>query len=168
MKIKLLCALGAGLALAAVLLVVPTMRCVSISSRKNPTERILSRRALGGFCISYTHSVNKGRVHDYYTVDAARGLLILDKTVFVSYGAGISEAAETAGAAFAVTSDGYAITNVNRQLETLIMAVGVIAEHSVSVGSKELLLRTVFAPQTSIVFEVKTVPVLPYLVARHL
>ncbi|MBD5428646.1 MAG: DUF1850 domain-containing protein [Treponema sp.] len=165
MRKRLVCAAVALFAVAAVL-TVPCVPCVSVSNRKNPAERVLSRAALGGFVISYTHSVNKGRVHDFYGTDG--GMLVLEKTAFVSYGAGIPEASETDGARFAVTDDGYVITNLNRRLERLVMAVGVIAEHTMTVGDKEILLRTLFAPQTSLLFEVKKVPLSAYLLANHI
>ncbi|MDE7391358.1 MAG: DUF1850 domain-containing protein, partial [Treponemataceae bacterium] len=82
MRKRLVCAAVALFAVAAVL-TVPCVPCVSVSNRKNPAERVLSRAALGGFVISYTHSVNKGRVHDFYGTDG--GVLVLEKTAFVSY-----------------------------------------------------------------------------------
>lgn len=165
MRKRIVCAAVVLFAVAAVL-TVPCLRCVSVSNRKNPGERVLSHTALGGFVISYTHSVNKGRVHDFYDIDG--GMLVLEKTAFVSYGAGIPEASETDGARFAVTDDGYVITNLNRRLERLVMAVGVIAEHTMTVGDKDVLLRTLFAPQTSLSIEVKKVPLSAYLLAKHI
>lgn len=162
--------MAAFILFAVAVLTVPAVRCVSVSNRKIPDERVLSIAALKGFVISYTHSVNKGRVHDYYTCDG--GMLVLGKTVFVSYGAGIPEASETDGAFFEVTDDGYVINNLNRRLKKLVMAVGVIAEHAISVSKngqdKEILLKTLFAPQTSLVLEIKKVPLITYLFSRHI
>lgn len=165
MKKRFVCAAAVFGAVVAVL-TVPCVRCVSVSSRKNPAERVLSRAALGGFVISYTHSVNKGRVHDFYVTDG--GMLVLEKTAFVSYGAGIPEASETDGARFVVTDDGYVIENLNRRIGRLVMAVGVVAEHSMTVGDKEVLLSTLFAPQTSFLFAIKNVPLSVYLLANHI
>ena len=101
-------------------------------------------------------------------------MLVLDKTVFVSYGAGIPEPTETDGAIFEVTDDGYVIKNLNRRLKKLVMAVGVIAEHTICVRTdadsqeNEVFLKTLFAPQTSLILEIKKVPVLAYLFARHI
>ena len=164
--------MAAVLLIAASLLSIPAVSCLSLSNRKNAFERVLSREALKGFVISYTHSVNKGRVHDYYRCDD--GMLVLQKTVFVSYGAGIPEASETDGAIFEVSDDGYVISNLNRRLEKLVMAVGVIAEHAVTLTgnadrqNNEVLLKTFFAPQTSLCIEIKKVPVLVYLFSRHI
>ena len=122
-----------------------------------------------GFVISYTHSVNKGRVHDFYRC-RADGELELYMTRFVSYGAGIPEPGETDGAKFRVTDDGFIIEDLHRLLPRLLMAVGVVAEHSVAIGSNgaigaEFFLKDFFKPQTSLMFEVKRVSLLSYLMA---
>ena len=164
------------IALALLVINLPVVRVLSISNRKNLSERIYSRSALKhGFAISYTHSVNKGRVHDFYRV-LLDGELELFMTEFVSYGAGIPEPGETAGANFRVTENGFIIENLHRVLPRLLMAVGVIAEHSVAVTesaealetdfSKEFFLKDFFKPQTSLLFEVKRVSVLKFLITR--
>ena len=144
----------------------PVVRALSISNRKNHSERIYSIRAVkDGFSVNYTHSVNKGRVHDYYRV-LDSGELELYKTCFVSYGAGIPEPYETEGAEFLVTDDGYIIENLHRKLPNLVMAVGVIAEHSVTVDGTEFFLKDFFKPQTSLVFEVKRLSLLKIVFTR--
>ena len=143
----------------------PLVRVLSISNRKNFSERIYSRDGAAGFVINYTHSVNKGRVHDFYAPSG--GDLLLYKTEFVSYGAGMPELAETEGAVFRVIDGTYEISNINRRLPSLVMAVGVIAEHSICIGSdfkseNERFLKDFFAPQTSLVFEIKRVSLAGY------
>ena len=72
----------------------PAVSVLSLSGRKNPDQVFYSAAACKeGFIISYTHSVNKGRVHDYYSFLPDR-TLELYKTQFVSYGAGIPEPEE--------------------------------------------------------------------------
>ena len=156
----------AALLVCAATLLLPAVQCVSISNRKNPSERVLSRSALSGFCISYTHSVNKGRIRDVYECDGNE--IVLVQTHFVSYGAGISEASETDGAFFEVEEDGYAIKNLDRRLKKMVMAVGVIAEHSISVGNREVFLKSLFKEQTSLVFEIKRVSLLGYIFSNHI
>ena len=144
----------------------PLVRALSISNRKNHSERIYSIKAVKeGFSVNYTHSVNKGRVHDYYRI-LKFGQLELYKTLFLSYGAGIPEPYETQGADFLVTEDGYIIENLNRRLSQLVMAVGVIAEHSVSLGQREFFLKDFFKPQTSLVFQVKRLSLLQIITKR--
>ncbi len=144
----------------------PLVRALSISNRKNHSERIYSIKAVKeGFSVNYTHSVNKGRVHDYYRI-LKSGQLELYKTLFLSYGAGIPEPYETQGADFLVTEDGYIIENLNRRLPQLVMAVGVIAEHSVTVGETEFFLKDFFKPQTSLIFEMKRLSLLQIITRR--
>lgn len=166
-------------AVLALWLNLPLIRVLSISNRKNFSERIYSRSgAENGFVISYTHSVNKGRVHDFY-LPASDGGLELFMTEFVSYGAGIPEPYETCGAEFHCTDKGYIISGLNRRLPKLVMAVGVVAEHSVSFGKNamegmtfnkqnEFFLKDFFKPQTSLVVEFKRVSILNYLITKKL
>lgn len=146
----------------------PGIWVLSISNRKNPAQRIYSDQAYNvGFCISYTHSVNKGRVHDYYICDKKTKELVMQMTHFVSYGAGMPELEETEGAVFELLENGYLMKNVNRRVPKLMMAVGVIANHTFApeyygaekIGEPlcEMPLKDYFAPQTSLILECKRV-----------
>lgn len=167
----------ARIALAVIVLAfvsnLPLVRVLSVSNFRNPSEKLYSKSAVShGFIISYTHSVNKGRVHDFYKIEK-NGSLTVYKTVFVSYGAGIPESYETQGSRFQVTEDGYEISNLARTLPRFLMAVGVVAEHSIAPGKtfsreNERFLKSYFKPQTSLVFEVKRVSILGYIFARKI
>ena len=152
----------------SLILFCPVLNVLSVSSRKLESHRFYSIDGYTkGFVISYTHSVNKGRVHDFYR-PAKDGGLELYKTEFVSYGAGIPEPEETPGAVFTVTDDGYFIENLNRYLPRLTMAVGLIANHSLAVGSdfyeqREYFLTSFFEPQTSIILEIKRISLFKYM-----
>lgn len=126
-----------------------------IQNIKNPSEKIYFDLSSfnGEFTISYTHSVNKGRVHDVYSTE--NGILTLLRTEFVSYGAGMPEIEETPNAVFQV-NDGVYTMEMNRKVgKELIMAVGVIAEHSVTVGNNEYFLKDFFKPQSRLKIGVK-------------
>ena len=119
-----------------------------------------------GFAISYTHSVNKGRVKDFYKSKGRK--LVCGRTVFVSYGAGIPEPQEIPGALFKSTDEGYEISNINRTVDKLVMAVGFVANHAVSIQDKNgncrvFFLAVFFEPQTSIVFQIKNVSIADYI-----
>lgn len=153
--------------LFAGVLFTPAISVLAISNRKNTNECYFSRAGYkNNFVISYTHSVNKGRVHDVYTKTKDKKLL-LDKTIFVSYGAGIPEPEETPGAEFKVLEDGYEISNLNRIVPKLTMAVGLVANHSITMyknkTASEYPLTDFFEPQTSIILEIKKVSLLKYI-----
>ena len=140
-----------------------TVLCISGqgAGQKGKNAVLLSRRAAReGFVISYTHSVNKGRVRDFY---ACRGkLLVLERTVFVSYGAGIPEPDESPGAVFALTDSGYEISGLERSLGELLMAVGLYARHSIAIRKEgglesELFLEDYFERQTPVLFKLRRI-----------
>lgn len=173
-KIVLIIA-AVSILLAGTFFFVPAKTVLSISNRKNPKQRFYSvEGAEYGFCISYTHSVNKGRVHDYYR-PSPDNKLILDRTIFVSYGAGIPEPEETKGAVFTVLPNGYEISGLNRTVPQLVMAVGLIAEHSIaflddedSLNLTEHFLKDYFAPQTSIILKIKRVSLFEYIKTKKI
>lgn len=141
----------------------PFVKVLSIYNRKNPSERyFIKTDSVEGFEISYTHSVNKGRVHDFYDIKSDKGL-VLNSTRFVSYGAGIPEPEETEGALFTVTEDGYIISNLQRKVPKLTMAVGIIANHGLTIDGTYYTMTDLFVPQTSIIFEKKRVSLLNYI-----
>lgn len=140
----------------------PLVKVLSIYNRKNPSERyFIKADEVDGFEISYTHSVNKGRVHDFYNTRLDKGL-VLTSTRFVSYGAGIPEPEETEGAVFTVTDYGYEISNLQRKVPKLTMAVGIIANHGLTIGNTDYVMTDLFKPQTSIIFEKKRVSLINY------
>lgn len=138
----------------------PFVKTISVGDYAGRCETVYSAAAVNGFVISYTHSVNKGRVHDFYTVE--KDGLLLDKTIFVSYGAGIPEPGETPGAIFTVKEDGYEISGLDRRMKELVMAVGVIAEHSISWGDEEHFLKDWFPAQTRLIIKQKNVNLITY------
>ncbi len=149
----------------------PFINVLSVRSRKFHPQSFYSIDGYKkGFVISYTHSVNKGRVHDFYKKTDDKKLELY-KTSFVSYGAGIPEPEETPGATFTVTNDSYVIENLNRIVPRLVMAVGLTANHSIVfdtsfvIGQKEFYFTDFFEPQTSIILEYKKVSLFSYL--RH-
>lgn len=171
---KRCCLFSAGIITVVLLflcLCIPCLKVLSISARKDSSQRYYHKTAgVKDFVISYTHSVNKGRVHDFYTWDKA-GVLTMEQTEFVSYGAGIPEPGETPGADFIVTDEGYFIKNINRSVPKLVMAVGIIANHTIRFDSAEsvgveIAFTSIFKPQTSLILEIKKVSVIEYLLHK--
>lgn len=171
-------ALAAGLsALLLALSCCPLVRVLSVRGERNDEKSsivLLSREAAReGFVISYTHSVNKGRVHDFYACEG--NALVLEKTVFASYGAGMPEAGETPGSGFSVTDSGYELAGLGRRTDELCLAVGLTARHSIALRQQggegmgqELYLEDVFAKQSAVQIRVRRVSLLYCLLARKL
>lgn len=109
-----------------------------------------AEKYINAFVISYTHSVNKGRVKDYYRVvkEGFSYILEMHKTQFFSYGAGIPE--PEGNEVFTVTDEYIEISGMERKMDSLVMAVGVIAEHSIEFNSTGYNLKTYFDPQQRI------------------
>ncbi len=149
-------------------LFIPYDRVLVIRNRKNSIEKVYSKKALQGFIISYTHSVNKGRVKDYYKIQGRK--LIVHKTEFVSYGAGMPEIQDTAKSTFRVSDKNYELC-MTRSVKKLFMAIGLIAEHSIAFTGNmenEFFLKDFFKPQTAIILEVKNISIIQKILYRKI
>lgn len=111
------------------------------------------------FIISYTHSVNRGRVRDYYIIKSK--YIILSKTRFMSYGAGIPEPEKRQK--FTETEDYIEISNINRKIDNLYLFVGTIANHKIEIDEKKIELKEIFKPQENIKIEYKILSIFEYI-----
>lgn len=111
------------------------------------------------FVISYIHSVNKGKVRDYYIIKNKN--IILSKTRFVSYGAGIPEPEYEQK--FIITNDYAEISDINKKIDDLYLFVGTIANHKIEIDESEIELKKIFKPQTSIKIEYKILSLFEYI-----
>ncbi|WP_288680591.1 DUF1850 domain-containing protein [uncultured Brachyspira sp.] len=111
------------------------------------------------FIISYTHSVNRGRVRDYYIIKSK--YIILSKTRFMSYGAGIPEPEKIQK--FTETEDYIEISDINRKIDNLYLFVGTIANHKIEIDEKKIELKEIFKPQENIKIEYKILSIFEYI-----
>lgn len=111
------------------------------------------------FIISYTHSVNRGRVRDYYIIKSK--YIILSKTRFMSYGAGIPEPEKRQK--FIETEDYIEISDINRKIDNLYLFVGTIANHRIEIDGEEIELKEIFKPQENIKIEYKILSIFEYI-----
>lgn len=151
--------------LIIMLLFFPYLRVLSISSRTDNSNKLYSRLALKGFDISYTHSVNRGRIVDHYLC-LKNGMLDLDTTKFVSYGAGVMEPGDIVGTEFSITEDGFLIKGINRHIKELNMIVGLITDHRIIVDGKELCLKDEFGVQNCVTLKVKHTALITYFLQK--
>lgn len=111
------------------------------------------------FIISYTHSVNRGRVRDYYIIKSK--YIILSKTRFMSYGAGIPEPEKRQK--FRETEDYIEISDINRKIDNLYLFVGTIANHKIEIDEKKIELKEIFKPQENVKIEYKILSIFEYI-----
>ena len=111
------------------------------------------------FVILYTHSVNKGLVRDYYIIKSK--YIILSKTRFMSYGAGIPEPEKRQK--FRETEDYIEISDINRKIDNLYLFVGTIANHKIEIDEKKIELKEIFKPQENIKIEYKILSIFEYI-----
>ncbi|MDE5776834.1 MAG: DUF1850 domain-containing protein [Treponemataceae bacterium] len=142
----------------------PTQKVLAITSTNESSQKIFSKSALNGFCILYTHSVNKGRVRDFFRVEDNR--LKIFKTEFPSYGAGMPELQETLGATFKIADDAFSMEYERDVGKKIFLAVGILARHSIEIDGKEIFLEDFFAPQTRLEFQVKRISCAELLFAK--
>ena len=95
-------------------------------------------------------------------------VLIRSKKIIVSPLFYQSIDSTSTGCSFTSTDSGYVLDDLNRELDSFLLAVGVIAEHSITIGGNEYFLKDFFPVQTSLVFSIKKVPVLDYMIKQHL
>jgi len=111
------------------------------------------------FVILYTHSVNKGLVRDYYIIKDKD--IILSKTRFASYGAGIPEPEESQK--FIITDDYIEIYDINKKIDNLYLFVGTIANHIIEIDGEKIELKKIFKPQSSVKIEYKILSLFEYI-----
>ena len=128
-------------------IIIPIFPRLVLKSVKDNNNKYIYHLEKKEFIISYTHSVNKGRVRDYYIIDDNYNI-ILDKTAFVSYGAGIAEPENNEN--IVIKDDNIEINNINRVIKDFYLFVGIIAEHSITIDNNEIMLKSLFKPQTNI------------------
>ena len=73
------------------------------------------------------------------------------------------EIEETPGAVFHQADETYTMEYKRNVGTSFLLSVGVIAEHSVTVGNNEFFLKDFFEPKTSLVFEVKRISLVELL-----
>ena len=137
------------------LLFLPLFPRLILNSVKNNKDNFIFNINKKEFLISYTHSVNKGRIRDYYIINNNNNDIVLDKTRFVSYGAGMSD--PEGDEKIIITDDYIEINNINKKIKDLYLFVGIVADHRIEFDGKEIKLNTLFEPQINIKIQYKRV-----------
>lgn len=150
------------MSLSFVIYLLPLVKLFLIVDYK--TDKILyysSVKPGDKFSITYIHSVNKSPVEDKFLIDRDYGILLL-KTVFKSFGAGIPSNPDDGGK-FTFYKDRIEVEYNGRKIGKLLMFVGIIADHHFLMNGKDIRLNELSLPQRSVLFQVKKLTVFDYL-----
>ena len=106
------------------------------------------------FVLSFVHSVNKRPVYD--TLRAETGHLVIVRSRFDSFGAGMPEASTPEGT-LAIAKDGWLEWTVNRVVPEITVRVGWVAEHTLHIKGREIRLADLAEPGKPITMRVRTI-----------
>ena len=106
------------------------------------------------FSVSYTHSVNKSLVEEYYTITPKDGIILV-KARYNNFGAGVATEL-TDGQYLSYDDEDYmVINNMHVPISQLIYKVGTVSDHILHIGADSWHLKE-YAPElTSVTFELK-------------
>jgi hypothetical protein len=104
------------------------------------------------FLLSFTHSVNRRPVYD--TLRVARDHLVIVKSRFDAFGAGMPETSTEQGT-FRVAADGWIEWTINRPLPEVIVRVGRVANHTLHLKGREIRLAALTEPGTPLAMRVQ-------------
>lgn len=142
-----------GLLIAAILPVFPCLAVVNTSAGAHNHKIIFCKRAKDAeeFRLSFTHSVNKTPVTDYFKIE--NGHLLLYKTTFTSYGAGMPE--YNPNQQVTLENGQVVISNIDTAYDTFSVFVGDSAEHMLIIDQYTLPLRRLAPPKSTLSFSVR-------------
>jgi hypothetical protein len=115
------------------------------------------------FVLSFKHSVNKRPVFD--TLRAQGDHLVIVKSVFDAFGAGMPDTSTEEGQ-FHVMPGGWLQWTVNRPVPEIILRVGEVADHRLTIKSREFSLAELTEPGTAVAFRVRMVSFLATMKGR--
>jgi hypothetical protein len=130
---------AAAIAAAAAFFFAPLAPSVSVrEARTGRLAAALPVREGGLVRLAYVHSANKGAVEDEFRVDPD-GTLVLVRSVFQSFGAGMSDGLEP-GEAMRIAAGGVELSGLNRKIGKMRLAVGTVANHRLRGAGREIAL----------------------------
>jgi len=131
------------------LLFLPAVKALTIKDEeKNKLLHCVAVDRGDYFSIWYLHSVNKSPVEDFFYIGPGN-CIILSKSVFYSFGAGVPSASSDGGE-FRVYEDRIEVTGINRRIDDFFLFIGVTADHRFRMNGGEVILSHVIAPQKNI------------------
>jgi hypothetical protein len=132
----------AGAAVAGVMVFWPLVSVLRISPPPNGTALYCVRMQPGEeFVLSYVHSVNRRPVYD--TLRAVGDHLVIVGSRFDSFGAGMPDGSD---GQLAIAPDGWLVYRVERPTPEVVVRVGRVAEHTLTIKGEQLALTRLAPP----------------------
>lgn len=157
---RLLCVISIAavlIVLISVVLLLPTVRKFVIVEEKTGKILYYSDVKPGDtFTVTYTHSVNNSPVHDIFVIREDYSIM-LKKTVFSSFGAGVPYEVEK-GQNICFYKDTIEIDNINQPIKEYLLFVGTVADHIFTMHQASIPLKQLTRQQQTVRFEVHRVP----------
>jgi hypothetical protein len=104
------------------------------------------------FVLAFVHSVNRRPVYD--TLRAERDHLVIVKSRFDAFGAGMPEASTSEGT-LAVAPDGWLEWTVNRSVPEVTVRVGRVADQLLHLKGRKIRLSDLSEPGSALTFRVR-------------
>ena len=115
------------------------------------------------FVLSFVHSVNKRPVYD--TLRAEADHLVIVRSWFDSFGAGMPEASTPEGT-LTIAKDGWLEWTVNRAVPEIIVRVGWVADHTLHIKDREIRLADLAEPGQPLTMRVRELRLFDLLKGR--
>lgn len=119
------------------------------------TEEVYLEEPLGvdgTFSVSYTHSVNKSEVEEYYCWQDQQ--IVLYKSRYNNFGAGVATELAQGEELYTDEQGFMVIDRMQVPIDTLAYRIGTISDHVLHIGEKSWHLKTLAPSLTSVVFKI--------------
>ena len=102
--------------------------------------------------LAFVHSVNRRPVYD--TIRVAGDHLVVVKSVFDTFGAGMPEASTGEGT-LRVAEDGWLEWTINRPMPEVVVRIGWVANHTLRLKGRQVALADLAPPGTAVALRPK-------------
>ncbi|OGB95952.1 MAG: hypothetical protein A2Z31_01705 [candidate division NC10 bacterium RBG_16_65_8] len=142
-----------GAALAA-LVFWPRFLVLEVARADFPAPLLCAKMGAGEeVVLAFVHSVNRRPVYD--TIRVASDRLVVVKSVFDSFGAGMPEASTEEGT-LRVTENGWLEWTINRPMPEVVVRIGWVANHTLRLKGRQVALADLASPGTAVALRPRT------------
>jgi hypothetical protein len=138
----------------AALVLWPRYLVLDVGRADSPASLLCATMRAGDeFVLTFVHSVNRRPVYD--TIRVASDHLVVVKSVFDSFGAGMPEASTEEGT-LRVGKDGWLEWTINRPMPEVVVRIGWVANHTLRWKDRQVALADLAPPGTAVALRPKT------------